>query len=731
MRRRRSRRARGAHGLLLVVTVALAVPGTASGHAAFSDAVPEPGSRLEASPSRVVLAFTEALNRRLTRATLIDARSGEAVAASARFEGGDRLVLRPRGALPSAPYRVVWHTVSRLDGHALEGSFGFGVRTAAPGGEAQLEQSPLARDGWLRVALRGLLYVLTIFFGGGLLVGALLSPATPAGWLRGGAVGQGRDAARRAWRRTCLAGWIAAAAAVAVALVETSDAAGSIGPGAIDAYVLSTASGLARLATVACLAAAALVAARWRRVAAALLVGALLSIAIGGHANSASPRGLAVTSDWLHLVAATVWIGGIAQIVLAWLPRIRSLDSADRHSVMRNVLAPFGRIALPAFAVVVAAGVVNAVIELGRLRELWSSGYGLALATKVALVGVVALASYVHALRLRPRLVSARSDGHPTAERRHWRLLGLEPGLGVGVVGVAALLAVFPVPPRQLFERAEAGDESPTGPASLRAPRRGELAVAWHAGPWIAAAWMSRAADGLAGTVRLFSPNLVAPHAAIGVRGAVTTVCGKGCARFRRVQGAELRLAVATRHRRYDAVLPARWDHGGEREASRLAKAATRVMRRLRTVRVAEHLSGGVGLAVTSRYRLQAPDRYASVVRSVQVNRDVVIGARSWFKSGDGQWRYETLGDRFDARSFFPWVGHLRGARLLGRFRRRVDVALADPGGADASRPPFWFVLTIDRATMRVVRMRMTAPGHFMTQRYFAFDAPGTIRPPR
>src|SRR5213592_2737963 len=267
MRRRRSRRARGAHGLLLVVTVALAVPGTASGHAAFSDAVPEPGSRLEASPSRVVLAFTEPLNRRLTRATLIDARSGEAVAASARFEGGDRLVLRPRGALPSAPYRVVWHTVSRLDGHALEGSFGFGVR-------------PLARDGWLRVALRGLLYVLTIFFGGGLLVGALLSPATPAGWLRGGAVGQGRDAARRAWRRTCLAGWIAAAAAVAVALVETSDAAGSIGPGAIDAYVLSTASGLARLATVACLAAAALVAARWRRVAAALLVGALLSIAI-------------------------------------------------------------------------------------------------------------------------------------------------------------------------------------------------------------------------------------------------------------------------------------------------------------------------------------------------------------------------------------------------------------------------------------------------------------------
>jgi uncharacterized membrane protein len=482
---------------------------------------------------------------------------------------------------------------------------------------------------------------------------------------------------------------------------------------------------------VVCLAAAALVAPRWRLVATELLVAALLSIAVGGHASSASPRGLAVASDWLHLMAATVWVGGIAQIVLAWLPRIRSLDSVDRRSVMRNVLVPFGRVALPAFAVVVAAGVVNAVIELGRPRELWSSGYGLALATKVALVGVVALASYVHALRLRPRLVSPSGDGHPTAERRHWRLLGLEPGFGIAIVFVAALLAVFPVPPRQLLERAEAGDEGSTAPASLRPPRRGELAVAWHAGPWIAAAWMRGAADGLAGTVRLYSPNLVAPHASIAVRGAPTTSCGDGCATFRGAAGAELRLAVTTRHRRYDAALPARWDRGADREASRFAEAATRAMRRLRTVRVAERLSGGVGLAVTSRYRLQAPDRFLSVVRSVQVNRNVVIGRRSWFKTGDGEWRYETLGDRFDARGFFPWVGHLRGARLLRRSRRLVDVALTDPGRANVSSPPFWFVLTIERATMRVVRIRMTAPGHFMTQRYLAFDAPGTIRPPR
>src|SRR5213080_654483 len=201
MRQRRSRRARGARrsGALLVLgcAVAAAAPSPASGHAAFQDAVPQPGARLEASPPSVVLAFTEPLNRRLTHAKLIDARSGRVVAASVGFPGAERLVLRPRGALPSAAYRVSWHTVSRLDGHALEGSFGFGVRAAAPGGQAHLEQSPLARDGWLRVALRGLLYALTIYFGGGVLVSALLSPRAPAGWLGGASLAPGREVVRR------------------------------------------------------------------------------------------------------------------------------------------------------------------------------------------------------------------------------------------------------------------------------------------------------------------------------------------------------------------------------------------------------------------------------------------------------------------------------------------------------------------------------------------------------
>src|SRR5919106_5067040 len=114
----------------------------AFGHAAFVGSEPEPGVRLERAPQRVVLAFTEPLNRRLSRATVVGPDGGE-VAVAAQAASDRRLVVRPARPLATGAYRVRWHTVSTEDGHALEGSFSFGVRAAAAGGEHDVEQSPL------------------------------------------------------------------------------------------------------------------------------------------------------------------------------------------------------------------------------------------------------------------------------------------------------------------------------------------------------------------------------------------------------------------------------------------------------------------------------------------------------------------------------------------------------------------------------------------------------------
>jgi copper transport protein len=301
-----------------VVLVATAVaPNAAQAHAALQDASPEPGARLGSSPAQVTIAFTEPLNHALTTARVVNARSGRRIAVAVSFGAGNRMVLRPSRPLPTGAYRVQWHTVSVRDGHTLEGSFGFGVRTSAVGGAAQLEQSPLARDGWLRVVLRAAWYMALFFFGGGLLCGVMLSSRVdPAGWLLAGegagvlAPGGRPDASlARIWRRTRAAGWIAAAAGVGVALAETQDAAGSISWHSIDAYLLSNVSGAARALSVIAVLLAVLLVNRARRAAAIALVASLAAVAVGGHANSVSPRVLALLSDWSHLTAAVVWAG--------------------------------------------------------------------------------------------------------------------------------------------------------------------------------------------------------------------------------------------------------------------------------------------------------------------------------------------------------------------------------------------------------------------------------------
>src|SRR5207244_5369840 len=100
------------------------------------------------------------------------------------------------------------------------------------------------------------------------------------------------------------------------------------------------------------------------------------------------------------------------------LPRVKRLSATVRRAVMRAVLARFGRVALPAFVVVVASGLANALIELGHPAALWQTGYGRVLAVKIAFVGLIALASYNHALRLRPRLLAANPHPDARLERR-------------------------------------------------------------------------------------------------------------------------------------------------------------------------------------------------------------------------------------------------------------------------------------------------------------------------
>jgi copper transport protein len=742
------------------LALALLAP-AAWGHASFLGADPPPGVRVQSAPRQVALAFSEPLNRALSRADLVDARSGRRVPAARRFAGDRRLVLTPRSRLARGAYRIDWQSVSTADGHPLEGSFGFGVRVAAGAGGGSLQRSPLADGGWARALTRWALYAALLLFTGGLLARALLGRRWPAGdedpepdplepstggngngrgpaapiSPRGGvavatrvpprlaAQPEARDVdpavAARADAVLADAGLAAIALAATAATLEAALAAHGLSAAALRDYLLANFAGVARIAVVG-LAAVALGLARRAPRAAALAAGtAVVAVAVSGHARSANPAGVAIAADAVHLLAGAVWLGGAATLALAWGPALR--EPATRRRVVRTVLPRFGRVALPAFGIVVVAGVVNAVVELGRVSDLWRTAYGAILLAKVTLIALAAGAAWLHAYRLRPRLAA-----RPGAERRHWRALRAEPLLAIGVVGAAALLVAFPLPPRQLDAASRPAGQLPAcSSCPLPAVAPDELGVAAQAGTQTVAAWIRRHGDALTGTVRALDFKGTPAASRPEVLDARNAPCGRGCVAFALGGPADrMRVRVADRGRTFAAVLSARWQPAGGARARRLVDRAERTMRALRSVVEDERVTSGPGTLAVARYWLRAPDRLA--YRTGTGAESVEIGARQWLRTPGTPWTETAVPGNLPFRtpSWFRWTPYARSVALLGQRAGVAEVALTDP------TTPVWVRLAIDVRRGRVLREQLVAPARLIEHRFHSFDRPVRIVAP-
>ena len=99
----------------------------------------------------------------------------------------------------------------------------------------------------------------------------------------------------------------------------------------------------------------------------------LVPLALTGHAAGSANHAMAVNSIGLHLVAVTIWVGGLVALVVS-----RDAD-AERQA---NLVKRFSTLALIAFMIVAVSGIAMSVINLGKFENLFTS-YGLLLALKV------------------------------------------------------------------------------------------------------------------------------------------------------------------------------------------------------------------------------------------------------------------------------------------------------------------------------------------------------------
>jgi copper transport protein len=167
-----------------------------------------------------------------------------------------------------------------------------------------------------------------------------------------------------------------------------------------------------------------------------------------GHAGQTSPRGLSLAFDWFHLVAGSVWVGGlIGLLVLA-----ASLPAARRVAGLVVCVPRFSKVAFVSVLVLIGAGIGSSVQHLPTLASLWQTSYGKALLVKIALLGAALLLASVNLLRNVPRFkASGRRPelGAPAASLLR-RLVAGESVLVAGAVLGAAVLSSLPPPSKAL-----------------------------------------------------------------------------------------------------------------------------------------------------------------------------------------------------------------------------------------------------------------------------------------
>ncbi len=101
------------------------------------------------------------------------------------------------------------------------------------------------------------------------------------------------------------------------------------------------------------------------------------------HAQSSGSHGLAIGSLVIHVIALSLWVGGIFAITV--------LAPQDRPVALPR----FSQLALWAAIAVVASGGVNALTRL-NFKEAWSSTYAYIVLAKIALTLVLLAISYLH-----------------------------------------------------------------------------------------------------------------------------------------------------------------------------------------------------------------------------------------------------------------------------------------------------------------------------------------------
>ena len=121
-------------------------------------------------------------------------------------------------------------------------------------------------------------------------------------------------------------------------------------------------------------------------------------------ASGKSPTGLFFPVDAIHVLSASVWVGGIACLLLALPAATRRLQEGERTQLLLGSLRRFSPFALAAVIAIAATGVIQAYIDVRSIHGLLHTTYGALIIAKTALLGALIVLGWLNRERLIPAL---------------------------------------------------------------------------------------------------------------------------------------------------------------------------------------------------------------------------------------------------------------------------------------------------------------------------------------
>jgi copper transport protein len=177
----------------------------------------------------------------------------------------------------------------------------------------------------------------------------------------------------------------------------------------------------------------------------AMLAFLAVSPALAGHADAQDPTALLLPSTTLHVLAISIWLGGLAMLLFVLPGAMRALDLPSRGRLLAGVLARFSTIAGACVALVLLTGVVQSLVYVRNLDNLLHTEYGqIALAKVAVFSAMLALGGYNRQFSV-PRLnrIAAAGETPGRAGVLLRRALRGEVVLAVVVLGITGALAGF------------------------------------------------------------------------------------------------------------------------------------------------------------------------------------------------------------------------------------------------------------------------------------------------